>query len=265
VANCADCKRGAAMGNEWYVLRNGEKYGPFTSDRMSAGVRDGELTSQDLVWCEGMPDWQPAGEVLPSFRATKDARLAREDSMALRKKPNTEPLKATSGKAAPKQLNAADMQKQEVASARLLFRLGEVLSVFMRAPQFRAVALGDIQRLVVPPMSAGQFLVAEARSKTQGIITPVAAALWAKVSKEVDRRLSESLDKPARLDPGEWKSGEIAWLVAVAGYPQALTPMLKKLQETNLKGQPIKMRAKGKDGKTIVTTLRTNPADPARG
>ena len=260
------------MGSEWYVLRDGEKYGPFTSDRVNAGVRDGELRREDLVWCEGMPDWQPAGDVLPPFRAMKDASHARERSMALwPKKSKTEesqPPKATDVKAAPKptvrveaskQLSAADMKKQEAASARLLFRLGEVVSVFMRAPEFRAVPLGDIRTLVIPPMSAGQFLVAETRSKPQGIITPVAAALWAKVSKEVDKRLSESLDKPVRLAPGEWKSGEIAWLVALAGHPRAITPLLKKFQETTLKGQPLKMRAKGKDGKTIVTTFSGRP------
>jgi cytolysin-activating lysine-acyltransferase len=254
------------MGSEWYVLRDGEKYGPFTSDRMNAGVSDGELKREDLVWCEGMPDWQPAGDVLLPFRAVKDA-----GSMALGpKKSKTEesrPPKATV-KAAPKldvrvqaskQLSAADMQKQEAASAQLLFRLGEVVSVFMRAPEFRALPLDEIRALVIPAMSAGQFLVAERRSKTQGTIAPVAVALWASVSKEVDKRLSEGLDRPLRLAPAEWKSGEIAWLVALAGHPQAITPMLKNFQETTLKGQPLKMRSTGKDGKTIVRTFSGRP------
>ena len=52
-----------------------------------------------------------------------------------------------------------------------------------------------------------------------------------------------------------WKSGEIAWLIVLAGTPQAIAPMLKKFQETTLKGQSLKMRAKGKDGKMIVTTF----------
>jgi hemolysin-activating ACP:hemolysin acyltransferase len=156
--------------------------------------------------------------------------------------------------AAPKELSAADMQKHGAASARLLFRFGEVVSVLMRAPQFRGLPLATVQTLVVPPLTAGQFLIAEARSKTKGFVTPVAAALWAKVSKEVDKRLSENLDKPIQLAPNEWKSGEITWLVVLAGNPQAIAPMLKKFQETTLKGQQLKMRAKGKDGKTVVTT-----------
>ena len=162
------------------------------------------------------------------------------------------PLVATE---AAKELSAADMQKHAAGSARLLFRFGEVVSVLMRAPQFRDLPLTEIQALVVPPLTSGQFLVAEARSKSQGFITPVATALWAKVSKEVDKRLSGSLDKPIQLAPNEWKSGEIAWLIVLAGNAQAIAPMLKQFQETTLKGQPLKMRSKGKDGKTVVTTF----------
>jgi hemolysin-activating ACP:hemolysin acyltransferase len=103
---------------------------------------------------------------------------------------------------------------------------------------------------------AGQFLVAEAQSKTQGFLTPVAAALWAKVSKEVDQRLSQNLDAPPQLSPQDWNSGDIGWLIVLAGNVQALAPLLKQLQETTFKGRPVKMRAKAKeDGKTVVTTL----------
>jgi cytolysin-activating lysine-acyltransferase len=161
---------------------------------------------------------------------------------------------------APHQPSGAELQQGEAASTRLLFRLGEIVSVMMRAPQFRAVPLGEIQALVLPPLTSGQYLVAEARSKTRGFISPVAVALWAKVSKEVDKRLSESLDKPIKLAPDEWKSGDIAWLIVLAGNPQAIAPVLKKFQDTTLKGQPLKMRSRTKDGKTVVSTFQTRPA-----
>ena len=185
--------------------------------------------------------WSKKTEQAPPPKPTNGSRKAATNSAV--------------GAETPKQLSAAEMQKQGAASARLLFRLGEVVSVLMRAPQFRPLSLAEIQALVLPPLMSGQFMVAEARSKTKGFITPVAAALWAKVSKEVDKRLSENLDKPIQLAPNEWKSGEIAWLIVLAGNPQAIAPMLKKFQETTLKGQSLKMRAKGKDGKMIVTTF----------
>jgi len=171
-------------------------------------------------------------------------------------------LKPTTGKEAPRQPSAADPQQGAAASTRLLFRLGEIVSVMMRGPQFRAVPLGEIQALVLPPLMSGQYLVAEARSKSRGVISPVAVALWAKVSKEVDKRLSESLDKPIKLTPEEWKSGDIAWLIVLTGNAQAIAPMLKKFQETTLKGQPLKMRSRTKDGKTVVSTFQGKPAAP---
>ncbi len=167
--------------------------------------------------------------------------------------------KPTTGKVAPSQPSGADPQQGEAASTRLLFRLGEIVTVLMRAPQFRAVPLGEIQALVLPPLMSGQYLVAEARSKSRGFITPVAVALWAKVSKEVDKRLSESLDRPIKLAPDEWKSGDIAWLIVLAGNAQAIAPMLKKFQEATLKGQPLKMRSRAKDGKTVVSTFQAKP------
>src|SRR5262245_48112569 len=98
--------------------------------------------------------------------------------------------------AAAKELSSADMQKRREVSARLLMRFGEVVSVMMRAQQFRDLPLNQLQELVVPPLMLGQFLVAEAQSKAQGFVTPVAAALWARVSKEVDERLPACIGTP---------------------------------------------------------------------
>jgi len=154
-----------------------------------------------------------------------------------------------------KELSSADMQKRREVSARLLMRFGEVVSVMMRAQQFRDLPLKHLQELVVPPLMLGQFLVAEAQSKAQGFVTPVAAALWARVSKEVDQRLSQDLDKPLQLAPKDWNSGDIGWLIVLVGNIQALAPLLKQLQDTTFKGRPVKMRSRGKDGKRVVTTI----------
>jgi hemolysin-activating ACP:hemolysin acyltransferase len=171
------------------------------------------------------------------------------------------PQVPTVAPSAAKELSAADMQKRAAASKQLLLKFGEVVSVLMQTPQFRSLPLAEVEALVVPPIKSGQFLVAEAQSKSQGFIVPVATALWAKVSKDVDRRLSENLDKPIKLAPGDWKSGEIAWLIVLAGKARMITPMLTQLQKTTLKGQPLKMRVQGKDGKKEVKTF-TGQAEP---
>jgi hemolysin-activating ACP:hemolysin acyltransferase len=167
-------------------------------------------------------------------------------------KPTAKPAVAAAPVA---ELSSADMQKRREVSARLLMRFGEVVSVMMRAQQFRDLPLKQLQEVVVPPLMLGQFLVAEAQSKAQGFVTPVAAALWARVSKEVDQRLSQNLEAPVQLAPKDWNSGDIGWLIVLVGNVQALAPLLKQLQETTFKGRPVKMRSRGKDGKRVITTL----------
>jgi hypothetical protein len=51
------------MEGDWYAARDAETYGPFTTERMLAGVRQGELRRDDLVWRKGMPYWRPAADV----------------------------------------------------------------------------------------------------------------------------------------------------------------------------------------------------------
>ena len=110
--------------------------------------------------------------------------------------------------------------------------------------------------MVVPPLMLGQFLVAEAQSKAQGFVTPQLRRRYGRgVSKEVDQRLSQNLDKPLELAPKDWNSGDIGWLIVLVGNLQALAPLLKQLQETTFKGRPVKMRSRGKDGKRVVTTI----------
>lgn len=44
---------------KFYVAVNGEKLGPFEEQKLlSNGV-----TATTLVWCEGMPNWMPAGTI----------------------------------------------------------------------------------------------------------------------------------------------------------------------------------------------------------
>jgi cytolysin-activating lysine-acyltransferase len=136
----------------------------------------------------------------------------------------------------------------------------------MRDPNFRKMRLADLEWLVLPPVMAGQFRLAHApsptgRSKSKGgeeeggILVPVAVALWARVSAAIDKGLSEDLDKPVRLGPGDWASGDNAWLMAVAGDKRAVPKFLEQLAKTEFKGQRVKMRLRGPDDKVVVKTL----------
>jgi hemolysin-activating ACP:hemolysin acyltransferase len=87
------------------------------------------------------------------------------------------------------------------------------------------------------------------------VLVPVAVALWARVSKEIDQALSEQLDRPVRLKPNQWASGERVWLVAVAGDRRAVPNLIDRLAGGELKGQRIKMRLRGAGNTVVVKTL----------
>lgn len=160
--------------------------------------------------------------------------------------------------------SAKEMEDGLIKSRRTLLSLGEIVSVLMKSPQYRAASLASIETLVAPALVSGQFLVISAHNKTRGVTAPVAVALWARVSAEVDQRLSEKIEEPIALRMQEWSSGEIPWLLALAGDQRTFGAMLTRLQEGALKGKPLKARLKGEDGKTVVRTITPSSGQPAQ-
>lgn len=47
----------------WFYSKNGQQLGPINEQELAAKYGNGELSSSDLVWKEGMSDWKPLGEV----------------------------------------------------------------------------------------------------------------------------------------------------------------------------------------------------------
>ncbi|MCX6874413.1 MAG: DUF4339 domain-containing protein [Verrucomicrobia bacterium] len=48
----------------WFYSRQGERLGPVTLAELRVKAQEGGLNPRlDLVWTQGMPDWQPAGEI----------------------------------------------------------------------------------------------------------------------------------------------------------------------------------------------------------
>ena len=141
--------------------------------------------------------------------------------------------------------------------------LASIVAIMMRDRRFRDVRLADLDWLVMPPILVGQWKIARgtmtpskgANTEDGGRIFPVAAALWACVSPEVDARLSADLDKPLILKPGEWQSGDIIWLIAVPGQPAYVKQLLKHLQETTFQGKQVKIRTADPAGKPAIRTL----------
>ena len=49
------------------VFVNNEQYGPFNTDEMKQLVEGNEIDKDTLVWQEGMDNWQPASQVVPTL------------------------------------------------------------------------------------------------------------------------------------------------------------------------------------------------------
>jgi membrane protease subunit (stomatin/prohibitin family) len=47
----------------WYVAADGQRQGPLPVDQLRQQAQAGTLTRDTLVWCEGMANWEKAGEV----------------------------------------------------------------------------------------------------------------------------------------------------------------------------------------------------------
>jgi cytolysin-activating lysine-acyltransferase len=145
---------------------------------------------------------------------------------------------------------------------RMAQSFAQIVAVLMRDPSYKGLRVTDLEWLVLPPVMAGQFRLAHATVPTDsvqpqqgGILVPVAAALWARVSPQVDKALSETLEKPVQLSQGAWTSGDIPWLMAVAGDRRTTRAFLRQLQENEFKGKQVKMRLRGSDGKLAITSL----------
>lgn len=146
--------------------------------------------------------------------------------------------------------------KDAVARSRAIAAgLGGIVSVLMRAPDFRNATIGDLEWLVGPPLAVDQFAIAEGHHAETGIVAPVAIVLWAMVSEEVDKRLSDVATPNPRLEPKDWRSGSIPWVVVAAGDRRALTSLLEQLVKAKFKGAKAKIRVRDTNGQEKVVEL----------
>ncbi|NOT72212.1 MAG: toxin-activating lysine-acyltransferase [Hyphomicrobium sp.] len=119
--------------------------------------------------------------------------------------------------------------------------IGDCAVVFSRSTAHKHYSLADIEWMILPAVVTGQVYVAEAQHKESGARAPVAVVLWASVSVETDQRLMANIGQKIRLRPDEWKSGDVLWIIDVAGDPTALAGALRQLAVTVFKDRSVKI------------------------
>ena len=142
----------------------------------------------------------------------------------------------------PKQVAAPTIATEALKDVSA--RFGEIVALMMRSPTYRHLSLADLDWLVVPALLSGQFSIMSARGKSDDDLrAPVGVAFWASVSPEVDAKLEAQKKAglvPFRLQPKDWKSGEIIWLLDLISLPQVNQAFLDKLSEGAFKGKTVK-------------------------
>ena len=149
---------------------------------------------------------------------------------------------------------SAEFKRRATKSKHLQASFGEIVGLLMRSPQLKKLPLSSLEEMVVPAIVTEQFMIAEARSKESGFLTPIAAVLWARVSEEIDRRFSDNTRAAMKLDPKDWQSGDIPWLIVAAGDQRLIKTLLRRIQETALKGRPLKFRSPNKGDEAVAAT-----------
>ena len=161
-------------------------------------------------------------------------------------------------------LKSLDPAQVGAAFSRLFAAsIGDLVVVLPRSSAHKHYSLADIEWMVVPPVSAGQFYVVEAMDKQQGYRASVAAVTWAFVSEEVDHTLQQQVGQSRRLRPDQWNNGPIGWLIDAAGDVVGVRTALEWLAADPFKDRPLKMILRGLDGGVQVTTLGVLMAERA--
>jgi hemolysin-activating ACP:hemolysin acyltransferase len=162
---------------------------------------------------------------------------------------------ASSAPVADKSLPPEELKKRAEVSQRLATAVGEIVILMVRSPRHGDHKLSDLRWKVLPAVRTGQYALIKAQSKSHGLTAPVAAVLWARVSAEVDQRLSDKLDEPIRLGPREWKSGDIVWLVDAIGDDRGIAALVQRLRASEWKDKPVKARVTDADGHVKVRVI----------
>lgn len=167
---------------------------------------------------------------------------------------------ATGSGASPRATDRREAKQVEFAQA-----FSSIVAVLMRDANYRHLKIAALEHLVVPAVLSGQWRIAHAPAPSAVTLSkhemnkipmvPVGTALWASVSDEVDRKLTESLDKRLVLSAGEWCSGSNLWLIAIAGSKAALPKFMQQLRDGEFKGKRVKMCARDGKGKPFIASL----------
>ncbi|MEZ5647741.1 MAG: toxin-activating lysine-acyltransferase [Alphaproteobacteria bacterium] len=124
-----------------------------------------------------------------------------------------------------------DGSAKEVSRLSQAEVLGQAVWLLSQSPKHKYLYLSDLEWALVPPLSLRQFKL----YRKEGTTVPVAIALWARLSSEVEKRFLET----RRLRPQEWNSGDhfhIVDVIAPFGGDKAIAEDLASRSKAGIAG-----------------------------
>jgi hemolysin-activating ACP:hemolysin acyltransferase len=145
--------------------------------------------------------------------------------------------------------------RRDAASLRNSLAFTQAVGVLMRSSHYKEYKIGDLEWLLLPAITNRQFRIGEVKLDEAhgGATVPASLVLWAFVSPEVDKRLTETTEP--KLTPAEWTSGDIPWLVHAAGETRFVRPVVDQLMATTFKGRTLKILGRDKDNNIKIHIL----------
>ncbi|MGE0533482.1 MAG: DUF4339 domain-containing protein [Pirellulales bacterium] len=123
------------MPNEWFYAVDGRQAGPVAESMLKQLIGSGQVRPQDLVWREGMPDWQPIAQV-PGLLASRPPTMSSAGGAAAVGQAGNPyaPGTAVAGYAAPRpapgKVVAIKVMMIVGAALALMFTFGLMISCF---------------------------------------------------------------------------------------------------------------------------------------
>jgi hemolysin-activating ACP:hemolysin acyltransferase len=150
------------------------------------------------------------------------------------------------------------LERRAEAAQREAAAIGQIVTLMIGSQPYKDRKLSDLRVTVLPAIRTGQYAVASGQSRSKGYARSLAAVLWACVSPEVDKRLSDP-KSPARLNLTEWKCGDILWLVETIGDDRAIQALIQRLRANQWKGKSVKLRTTDAKGQVTIRTIEPPP------
>jgi hemolysin-activating ACP:hemolysin acyltransferase len=160
--------------------------------------------------------------------------------------------KVVDAKVKPKQASPLEARQKAMMARLTAASFGEIVTLMMRTPRYRQMPLESLEASAAAPVALGQVMIAQAQDKKSGAAMPIAAVMWAFVTPEVDRRLSDLDQDATTLAVSEWRSGSIPWIIEAIGDRRAIARLLRQLIDTTFKDNVPKIRTTAADGKPMV-------------